>query len=104
MNASVNEEGVVDDGESDPALINVEQAAEIAHCPPATIRGWSSAGRLDGFVRFVLGELAERIGSQPYGDRRREARSQRLTAWALIEVLFAPRKSRGEKGRSICYV
>lgn len=51
-------------------LITVEQAAEIAHVPRATIHGWSSANRLDDFktrcgrrvlflrddfVRFVLG-------------------------------------------------
>ena len=50
-------------------LIQVEEAAKIAHIPPATIHSWSSAGRMDGFklrsgrrvlfhrdafVRFVL--------------------------------------------------
>jgi len=50
-------------------LIQVEEAAKIAHVPPATIHSWSSAGRMDGFklrsgrrvlfhrdafVRFVL--------------------------------------------------
>ena len=50
-------------------LIQVEEAAKIAHVPPATIHAWSSAGRMDGFklrsgrrvlfhrdafVRFVL--------------------------------------------------
>jgi hypothetical protein len=50
-------------------LIQVEEAAIIAHVPPATIHAWSSAGRMDGFklrsgrrvlfhrdafVRFVL--------------------------------------------------
>lgn len=30
-------------------LINVGEAATIAHVPPATIHAWSSAGRLDGF-------------------------------------------------------
>ena len=50
-------------------LIQVEEAATIAHVPPATIHAWSSAGRLDAFklrsgrrilfhrdafVRFVL--------------------------------------------------
>ena len=54
-----------------PALITVEQAAEIAQIPPATIHAWSSAGRLDEFkhrrgrrlllirdefVRFLLGQ------------------------------------------------
>jgi hypothetical protein len=51
-------------------LICVEDAAEIAHAPRATIHAWSSAGRMDAFkvrsgrrvlfhrdafVRFVLG-------------------------------------------------
>ncbi len=30
-------------------LITVEQAATIAHVPPATIHSWSSAGRMDSF-------------------------------------------------------
>lgn len=52
-----------------PPLITVEQAAEIAHVPIATIHAWSSDGAFDGFkvhrgrrillqrdcfVRFVL--------------------------------------------------
>jgi len=52
-------------------LITVEEAAHIARVPPATIHGWSSAGRMDAFkvrsgrrvlfhrdafVRLVLGE------------------------------------------------
>lgn len=52
-------------------LIQVEEAAKIAHVPPATIHAWSSAGRMDGFkvrsgrrvlfhrdafVRLVLGD------------------------------------------------
>lgn len=32
-----------------PPLISVEQAAEIAHAPPATIHGWSADGAFDGF-------------------------------------------------------
>ena len=60
-------------------LINVEQAAKIAHVPPATIHSWSSAGRMDGFkvksgrrvlfhrdafVRLVLGGGASKDGSE----------------------------------------
>lgn len=30
-------------------LIKVEEAARIAHVPPATIHAWSSAGRMDNF-------------------------------------------------------
>ena len=30
-------------------LIQVEEAAKIAHVPRATIHSWSSAGRMDGF-------------------------------------------------------
>ena len=30
-------------------LIQVEEAAKIAHVPPATIHAWSSAGYMDGF-------------------------------------------------------
>ncbi len=52
-------------------LIQVEEAARIAHVPPATIHAWSSAGYMDrfkvrsgrrvlfyrdAFVRFVLGD------------------------------------------------
>ena len=58
-------------------LIQVEEAAKIAHVPPATIHSWSSAGRLDGFklrsgrrvlfhrdafVRFVLAGGGKEIG------------------------------------------
>jgi hypothetical protein len=54
-------------------LIQVEEAAKIAHVPPATIHAWSSAGRMDGFkvrsgrrvlfyrdafVKLVLGDEA----------------------------------------------
>ena len=52
-------------------LIQVEEAAKIAHVPRATIHAWSSAGRMDAFkvrsgrrvlfhrdafVRLVLGD------------------------------------------------
>ncbi len=58
-------------------LIQVEEAAKIAHVPPATIYAWSSAGRMDGFkvrsgrrvlfhrdafVRFVLGGAGRDAG------------------------------------------
>jgi hypothetical protein len=58
-------------------LIQVEEAAKIAHVPPATIHAWSSAGRMDGFklrsgrrvlfhrdafVRFVLGGAGKEVG------------------------------------------
>lgn len=54
-------------------LITVEEAAEIARAPRATIHGWSSAGKLDRFkhksgrrillrrdefVRFLLNQAA----------------------------------------------
>lgn len=32
-----------------PPLITVEEAADIARVPRATIHGWSSAGKLDRF-------------------------------------------------------
>lgn len=52
-----------------PPLIEVEEAAKIAHVPKGTIHAWSSAGRLkefkyrrgrrillhrDAFVRFIV--------------------------------------------------
>ena len=58
-------------------LIQVEEAAKIAHVPPATIHAWSSAGRMDAFklrsgrrilfhrdafVRFVLGGAGRDAG------------------------------------------
>lgn len=60
-------------------LIQVEEAAKIAHVPPATIHGWSSAGRMNGFkvrsgrrvlfhrdafVRMVLGDAWGREGTR----------------------------------------
>jgi hypothetical protein len=59
-------------------LIEVAEAAKIAHVPPATIHAWSSAGHMDGFkvrsgrkvlfhrdafVRMVLGDTRGRAGT-----------------------------------------
>jgi hypothetical protein len=60
---------VAESAKNFPPLIQVEEAAQIARVPPATIHAWSSAGRMDAFkirsgrrilfyrdtfVRFVL--------------------------------------------------
>jgi excisionase family DNA binding protein len=69
MTASLNDGIYEEYAQRYPPLITVEQAAEIAHVPKATIHAWSSANRLDeikircgrrillkrdSFVRFVL--------------------------------------------------
>lgn len=67
-----------------PPLIDVEQAAEIAHAPKATIHGWSSAGHMDGFKvkkgrrvlfgrdEFVSFVLSGNPDSEPCGDPESE--------------------------------